>query len=642
MRKATRGRSDLLALATALAALCLPATATAQEVLTSGFDAHGFNLAAFDGDARDPYSVMRPGRMHQWEFYASVLGEYAMTPLSYISGPLGDTTMEPVLDHLVTTNLGMGLVLHDRFRLNAGMPLYVFSVGPDGDPLGTMIGDVRVGSTIALIRPSYDTAGGLGLGLVPWVDIPTGDDSVYLGNADVAGGGALATTYEFSKLTLSAHVGYQYKPDITAYNIEGADSLLTGLHIGYLFDRNTGLNFEALLTPPLAKNQNSGTEFPVETILSFRKRGDKGGMISAGVAAALTDGAGAAPLRVFVGGGFGRIEIPVPPDLDGDGIPNAEDECYDDPEIFNGYADEDGCPDFLGEVAVWGEFEGEPIELSNVTLHQPTGPRMLPPEQATVNDVMPGVEVTAEVVANGCLGGSTIFVVKEGKNDLVVPLARNREGTITFEVKTLDGQPIPDATVKIRSEHSECSPATGAELQLGAGGTGSVLAGAGDHTIIIDVPKYALYRQKVNLDPGETEEVVVSLKKSKTRVTAQRIEIYEKVHFETAKAIIKPESYGLLDEVADAINTHQQIKLVEVAGHTDDQGGLDYNQELSQDRAQAVLDYLVNKGVSPSRLQAKGYGETRTVDTNETESGRAKNRRVEFNILEQDTVILED
>jgi OOP family OmpA-OmpF porin len=642
MRRVTRDPRAWMPAALIAAALT-PSLAHAQAVLDSGFDAHGFHLAAFDGDARDPYSLFRPGRMHQWEFYASTLTEYAMAPLSYVSGPIGDTTMDPVLNHLVVENMAMGLTLHDHVRLDVGMPLYLYSVGPDGSGMGTKIGDIRVASMIALVRPSYDTAGGLGLGIVPWVDIPTGDDTAYLGNASMAGGGALAATYEFEKLTLSAHVGYQMRPDITAYNIEGADALTTAAGIGYLFDPNTGLNFEALLTPPLAANQEKGSEFPVETILSFRKRGEKGGMLSAGVAAALTDGAGAAPLRLFLGGGYGRIEVPEPPDLDGDGIPNAEDECYDDPEIFNGFQDEDGCPDFMGEITIFADRDGQPVELESVTVIGPQGPRLLDPSQPTVNDITPGAPATVKVVAEGCLGGTIDFTVKEGKNDVVVPVTRSLEGTIRFQVTTLeDQQPIPGAEVQIRSDHDVCAPMGGGELALGDQGTGSIKVGAGDHTVIIDVPQYALYRQKVNIEAGEDEEVVVSLKKTKTRVTAQRIEIYEKVHFETGKAIIKPESYPLLDEVAEALSTHAQIKLVEVAGHTDDIGDLRSNQELSQDRAQAVLDYLVGKGVAPSRLQAKGYGETRTIDTNETAEGRAANRRVEFNILEQDTVILED
>ncbi len=641
MRTAKQGLFTHCVAALAVAALCATSVARAQDVLTDGFDAHGFHLAAFDGDVRDPYSVFRPGRMHQWEFYAADMAEYAMAPLSYVSGPVGNTEMNPVLNHLVVQNFALGLAVHDRFRLDVGMPLYVYAVGPDGEATGTKIGDLRVAGMIGLVRPSYEGAGGLGLGLVPWVDIPTGDDQIYLGNAAMAGGGALATTYEFEKLTLSAHLGYHYKPDIKAYNIEGADSLLAAVGIGWLFDHYAGLNFEALVTPPLSANTEKGTDFPVETILSFRKRFEKGGMVTVGVGTALTDGAGAAPFRAFLGGGFGHIETPVPPDLDGDGIPNAEDDCPEDAETVNGWADDDGCPDVLGTIAVWGQYGEQPRELTKVTIIGPEGSRLLDPEHAELDNVMPGIIYTATAEA-GCLEGSVETEAIGGKRDLVIPLERQLEGTLAFEVTTLEEkEPIPGATVKIRSDQDECAPIEGT-LQLGDDGTGSIGLGAGDHVVIIDVPKYALYRQKVNIKPGEDEQVTVSLKKTRTRVTAQRIEIFEKVHFETGKAIIRPESYALLDEMAEAIQTHKQIRLVEVAGHTDDQGTVQSNQILSQDRSQAVLDYLMGKGVPTSKLQAKGYGETRTIDTNETVEGRAKNRRVEFNILEQDTVILED
>ncbi len=640
MRTSTPGRFTLRAAALAAAMLGAPSMAAAQEVIADGFDAHGFHLAAFDGDVRDPYSVYRPGRIHQWEFYAAMLGEYAKAPLSYVSGPVDDTTMAPVLDNLAVGNLALGLAVHERVRLDVAMPLYLFSQF-DGSATGTKVGDLRVSGMVSIIRPSYEGAGGLGLGFVPWIDLPTGDDSVYLGNAGVAGGGALATTYEAEKLTLSAHVGYQYQPDVKAYNIEGADRLLAAAGIGWLFGRYAGLNFEALLAPPLSANQEKGTDFPVETILSFRKRFENGGHFTVGAGAALTDGAGAAPFRAFLGGGFGRIETPVPPDLDGDGIPNAVDQCPEHPEIVNDWADEDGCPDTLSTIAVWGQYQEEPRELTKVSLEGPDGVRLLDPEDAKVENVMPGIVYTATAVA-GCLQGEVETEAIGGQTDLVIPLERQLEGSLQFEVTTLEEkEPIPGATVKIRSDQDECAPQD-AMLQLGDDGTGTVALGAGDHVVIIDVPKYALYRQKVNIKPGENEQVVVSLKKTKTRVTAQRIEIFEKVHFETGKAIIKPDSYDLLNEVADAINTHKQIRLVEVAGHTDDQGTAASNMTLSQDRAQAVLDYMVGKGVSASKLQAKGYGETRTIDTNETAEGRAKNRRVEFNILEQDTVILED
>ncbi|MFT3769140.1 MAG: OmpA family protein [Minicystis sp.] len=77
------------------------------------------------------------------------------------------------------------------------------------------------------------------------------------------------------------------------------------------------------------------------------------------------------------------------------------------------------------------------------------------------------------------------------------------------------------------------------------------------------------------------------------------------------------------------------IKSMSIEGHTDNQGTPEYNQRLSDDRANAVLAYLVKKGIDPHRLTAKGYGLTKPRATNDTDEGRQKNRRVEFHITEQ-------
>jgi OOP family OmpA-OmpF porin len=119
-------------------------------------------------------------------------------------------------------------------------------------------------------------------------------------------------------------------------------------------------------------------------------------------------------------------------------------------------------------------------------------------------------------------------------------------------------------------------------------------------------------------------------------VTLHKIEILDKIHFETGKDKIRKDSFGLLDEIAQVLQDNPDIKSVEVAGHTDNQGSEDLNMSLSQRRAEAVMLYLVRKGeVDPARLVAKGYGPTRPVSDNDTEEGRAANRRVEFVILSQ-------
>jgi OOP family OmpA-OmpF porin len=102
--------------------------------------------------------------------------------------------------------------------------------------------------------------------------------------------------------------------------------------------------------------------------------------------------------------------------------------------------------------------------------------------------------------------------------------------------------------------------------------------------------------------------------------------------YDSNSSYIRAEAYPLLDEVAIILEKNPAME-VEVQGHTDNKGTAKYNQWLSEKRAQRVKDYLVSKGVDPSRLAAKGYGLTQPVASNGTEEGRAQNRRVELKRL---------
>jgi outer membrane protein OmpA-like peptidoglycan-associated protein len=129
----------------------------------------------------------------------------------------------------------------------------------------------------------------------------------------------------------------------------------------------------------------------------------------------------------------------------------------------------------------------------------------------------------------------------------------------------------------------------------------------------------------------------------RVEITEAAIVINEKVFFELNKATIKPESFGLLDEVADTLIKNPRIKLVEVQGHTDTAGPDAKNLKLSDARAKSVMDYLVSKGVAKERLVAKGYGESKPLvptpkGQKETPEAAEQNRRVEFIILQQDVV----
>ncbi len=112
-------------------------------------------------------------------------------------------------------------------------------------------------------------------------------------------------------------------------------------------------------------------------------------------------------------------------------------------------------------------------------------------------------------------------------------------------------------------------------------------------------------------------------------VTDTKIEIKQTVYFDTNKATIKKVSFGLLNEVAQALKDNPKIK-VEVGGHTDSQGNDNSNLKLSQNRANSVRKYLIGQGVAAERMTAKGYGENVMIADNRTADGRAQNRRVEF------------
>lgn len=99
--------------------------------------------------------------------------------------------------------------------------------------------------------------------------------------------------------------------------------------------------------------------------------------------------------------------------------------------------------------------------------------------------------------------------------------------------------------------------------------------------------------------------------------------------FETGSAILSEDGMAVLDEAAELLLLSSDV-LIRVEGHTDNVGGRQFNQILSEERAQAVVDYLVAQGVDASQLISLGHGETQPIADNDTEEGRAQNRRIEF------------
>ncbi|MFK7989360.1 MAG: OmpA family protein, partial [Sandaracinaceae bacterium] len=153
-----------------------------------------------------------------------------------------------------------------------------------------------------------------------------------------------------------------------------------------------------------------------------------------------------------------------------------------------------------------------------------------------------------------------------------------------------------------------------------------------DQDRILDVddacPNEAEVVNGVDDEDGCPDESVIE-------VTCDAIVIHDRIYFETNRDVIQERSFTLLDQLAAVLVARPDILRVSVEGHTDSQGSDSHNMDLSTRRAAAVVTYMTGHGVVASRLTSEGFGETRPIDSNRTRAGRANNRRVEFQILEQ-------
>jgi outer membrane protein OmpA-like peptidoglycan-associated protein len=137
--------------------------------------------------------------------------------------------------------------------------------------------------------------------------------------------------------------------------------------------------------------------------------------------------------------------------------------------------------------------------------------------------------------------------------------------------------------------------------------------------------------RRVTTDSTATEPVIAA-KTEKQPVSKPAVnysQILQHVYFETGKAQLKPESAPELDELLAMLQQNPGVSII-VSGHTDNTGNEKTNLTLSRQRAEAVIEYLAQKGISKNRLSARGFGSSRPVTSNDSVEGRNQNRRVEF------------
>jgi outer membrane protein OmpA-like peptidoglycan-associated protein/tetratricopeptide (TPR) repeat protein len=153
-----------------------------------------------------------------------------------------------------------------------------------------------------------------------------------------------------------------------------------------------------------------------------------------------------------------------------------------------------------------------------------------------------------------------------------------------------------------------------------------------DYALNVSKDGYLFYSENFNLT-GDHSKLDPYLKDIPLQpIKKDEIVILKNIFFDTDKYDLKPQSTTELEKLLDLLNKNPKIK-IEISGHTDNVGDDKYNQTLSENRAKAVYDYLINKSIAKERLTYKGYGETVPIDTNDTEEGRANNRRTEFKVI---------
>lgn len=288
---------------------------------------------------------------------------------------------------------------------------------------------------------------------------------------------------------------------------------------------------------------------------------------------------------------FGALSVGfggTPKDTDGDGVPDKVDQCPGTPA--GARVDASGCP-------IDGDKDGVPDGI----------------------DRCDGTPAGAKVDATGC----PIDTDQDGVFDGIDQCADTPTGA-KVDAKGCpldsDADGVPDGIDKCEATPAGCTvSAAGCPSDADQDG----ICDGNDKCP--DTPASA--RVDRNGCPIE-----VSTKETELLETGM-IRLQD-INFDTGKATIKPDSYRALDEVGDILSRWPQLR-IEIAGHTDSNGSDALNQKLSEARAKSVLQYLLENfpEMESSRFTTKGYGETQPIASNTTELGMARNRRVEFRVL---------
>ena len=592
--------------------------------------------------------------------HAVLMADYAHNPLVVRKSdgdPIGSIVANQMFLHV-----NASFALWNRVQINVNLPLALLQSGtnPENDgrtftsPAGFAIGDVRVGGRVRIIGNYYD-AFQLGIGGYAWIPTGTGNfvtDDAVRGLPQLIVGGRIGP----HMYTLAA--GPELRPKQNLFGAVEQGAMITG-GLGYGFfigaDEQIQLGaegtFSTVLGDPTQYNTNA------ELLFSGRFRFAK--VLEAGVGAGpgLTGGVGTPDVRVVAllsysppvpkgidsdGDGIfdAQDKCPTvpgvpssdpakhgcPSDKDGDGIIDAKDACIDEPGVANDNPTKNGCPSdkdgdgIIDKKDACADVPGVKSDeaAKNGCPPDKDGDGILDPQDACID--VPGV-ASSDAAKNGCPSdrdGDGVLDKEDACPDMPGP--RDADPKKNGCLPDKDGDGIAD-------KEDACIAIPG--IKTSEPKTNGCPGDTDGDTIRDDKDACPNEKGAVDKDPkknGCPKEV---------RVTDNEVLLLKQVQFDTAKATIKKVSDKLLDEVAAVLKEHPEITLLEVQGHTDDRGGKEMNEKLSDDRAKAVMQAMIKRGIDASRMTAKGYGQNVPIGDNKTDKGRQENRRVQFVIKEK-------
>ncbi|MFT5685251.1 MAG: OOP family OmpA-OmpF porin [Myxococcota bacterium] len=555
---------------------------------------------------------------------------YAQDPLVFrFTDP--DTAPEGLEEAVLLSSVAtfdlLGYYSVSRYRFGLDVPLNPFASGYELTE-GYLMGDIALDAKAELV--DRQTAP-IGVALALRGTLPTGSEESWLG-ASKPTIGARAALATGTDVVTTLNLGFRTGTTEVDAGFSVGSQLLAGLGVKLPLANQTWFSVEAN-SRYYINSSEPVAGFGAEALACLHVNPFDDLVFTIGSGTGLAEGVGTPDFRVVSGlvwAPYRHANGPATsgPDLDADGIPDDLDRCPDQAEDYNGIDDYDGCPD--GEWTPTTLFvvgpKGALIAGSRVELTQgPVTGEWVTEAGELLRSLLPG---TYEVFvrAEGYEVLQTTLTIPAGstfEQRLRVEPEGALDGRMVLNVTDIDGLPI-EASIRVMGME-------GSMARTSSDGLGERSLSAGSHEIVISAPGYKTSRRMVTLRSGGESLIDIVLKDSRVEVVEGRINIYDRIFFEYDSDIIKPESFGILDELSDILKDDPTIQLVEIQGHSDNSGSEMYNLELSQRRADSVRRYVIESGVSSARLVARGYGEGVNLRSGDDDA----NRRVEFHILKR-------